>query len=265
MWRSTRWLVETHVVCIGNERACYLRDCWVKTTTVNFICPGFCNFSDISLSSPSISGLRKQWCPELVDLIERMWAHEHQDRPTMTQVVESLEELLTRYWYVKAWTWFAASSSDTLAAFHLYLFSMLAPCHRLLSGHDVLFFIYCHTFCIIQPHSKYFTSLLSPFLRLHLAYSDCFFATTLHLLGTTGASVDFSVQCILTQAICIFGLCVYQDGQNAAWYTEKNWLSTTRRTVLTNDIAETKQRTLHSCALTENHEQVYKFPCSEVD
>ena len=127
------------------------------------------------------------------------------------------------------------------------------------------FLIYCHTFCIIQPHSKYFTSLLSPFLRLHLAYSDCFFATTLHLLGTTRASVDFSVQCILTQAICIFGLCVYQDGQNAAWYTEKNWLSTTRRTVLTNDIAETKQRTLHSCALTENHEQVYKFPCSEVD
>ncbi|KJA27023.1 hypothetical protein HYPSUDRAFT_179787 [Hypholoma sublateritium FD-334 SS-4] len=46
---------------------------------------------------PSISGLRKQWCPELVDLIERMWAHEHQDRPTITQVVESLEDLLTRY------------------------------------------------------------------------------------------------------------------------------------------------------------------------
>ncbi|KAF9564423.1 hypothetical protein CPC08DRAFT_705375 [Agrocybe pediades] len=46
---------------------------------------------------PSIAGLKKQWCPELVELMETMWAHEHTDRPTMTQVVESLEDLLTKY------------------------------------------------------------------------------------------------------------------------------------------------------------------------
>ncbi|KAF9500565.1 kinase-like protein, partial [Pleurotus eryngii] len=46
---------------------------------------------------PSISGLRKQWCPEILDLIEHMWAHEHQDRPTMSQVVERLEELIQMY------------------------------------------------------------------------------------------------------------------------------------------------------------------------
>ncbi|KAF8077686.1 TKL/TKL-ccin protein kinase [Lyophyllum atratum] len=43
---------------------------------------------------PSVSGLRKQWCPEIVDLIERMWAQEHQDRPTMSEVVEALEDLV---------------------------------------------------------------------------------------------------------------------------------------------------------------------------
>ncbi|KII89063.1 hypothetical protein PLICRDRAFT_40703 [Plicaturopsis crispa FD-325 SS-3] len=43
---------------------------------------------------PSISGLRKQYCPEIVDLVERMWAHEHQDRPTMSEVVEELEMLV---------------------------------------------------------------------------------------------------------------------------------------------------------------------------
>ncbi|KAG6879253.1 hypothetical protein C0992_004082 [Termitomyces sp. T32_za158] len=42
---------------------------------------------------PSVSGLRKQWCPEIVDLIERMWAQDHQDRPTMSEVVEALEEM----------------------------------------------------------------------------------------------------------------------------------------------------------------------------
>ncbi|KAJ3517394.1 hypothetical protein NLJ89_g517 [Agrocybe chaxingu] len=46
---------------------------------------------------PSIAGLRKQWCPEIVDLVERMWAQEHQDRPTMTEVVETLEELVKKY------------------------------------------------------------------------------------------------------------------------------------------------------------------------
>ncbi|KAI0957880.1 hypothetical protein AcW1_006129 [Taiwanofungus camphoratus] len=46
---------------------------------------------------PSISGLRKHWCPEIVDLVERMWAQEHQDRPPMTEVVEELERLVQRY------------------------------------------------------------------------------------------------------------------------------------------------------------------------
>jgi hypothetical protein len=43
---------------------------------------------------PTMSGLRKQWCPEIVDLVERMWAQDHQDRPTMTEVVTELEELV---------------------------------------------------------------------------------------------------------------------------------------------------------------------------
>ncbi|TFK42331.1 hypothetical protein BDQ12DRAFT_597055 [Crucibulum laeve] len=46
---------------------------------------------------PPISGLRKQWCPEIVDLIDRMWAQEHQDRPTMTEVVHALEDILKAY------------------------------------------------------------------------------------------------------------------------------------------------------------------------
>src|SRR6266403_358934 len=46
---------------------------------------------------PSVSGLRKQWCPEIVDLIERMWAQEHHDRPTITEVVTELEELVRNF------------------------------------------------------------------------------------------------------------------------------------------------------------------------
>jgi len=42
---------------------------------------------------PSLSGLRKHWSPELVGLVERMWAQHPQDRPTMTQVVEELENM----------------------------------------------------------------------------------------------------------------------------------------------------------------------------
>ncbi|KAG6817823.1 hypothetical protein H0H87_003231, partial [Tephrocybe sp. NHM501043] len=48
-----------------------------------------------SSSRPSVSGLRKQWCPEIVDLIERMWAQDHQERPTMSEVVEALEEMVS--------------------------------------------------------------------------------------------------------------------------------------------------------------------------
>ncbi|KAJ3916195.1 hypothetical protein F5877DRAFT_47096 [Lentinula edodes] len=46
---------------------------------------------------PTLSGLRKQWCHEIVDFIERMWAQEHQDRPTMSEVVETLEDLIKLY------------------------------------------------------------------------------------------------------------------------------------------------------------------------
>jgi hypothetical protein len=46
---------------------------------------------------PSVSGLRKQWCPEIVELMERMWVHEAHDRPTMSQVVEELEVIHQQY------------------------------------------------------------------------------------------------------------------------------------------------------------------------
>lgn len=42
---------------------------------------------------PSITGLRKQWCPEIIDLLERMWAHDPNDRPTMSEVVKELEHI----------------------------------------------------------------------------------------------------------------------------------------------------------------------------
>ncbi|KAI8982825.1 hypothetical protein BD414DRAFT_419360 [Trametes punicea] len=46
---------------------------------------------------PSVSGLRKQWCPEIVDLVERMWQQDPQDRPAMSEVVEELEQLVKKY------------------------------------------------------------------------------------------------------------------------------------------------------------------------
>ncbi|KZS88351.1 kinase-like protein [Sistotremastrum niveocremeum HHB9708] len=45
---------------------------------------------------PPMNGLRKLWSPAIVDLIERMWAQDHQDRPTMTEVVKELEEIRDR-------------------------------------------------------------------------------------------------------------------------------------------------------------------------
>lgn len=47
--------------------------------------------------SPSTAGLKKQWCSEVVELIEHMWAQEPQHRPDMTQVVESLEDMYAKY------------------------------------------------------------------------------------------------------------------------------------------------------------------------
>ncbi len=48
-------------------------------------------------SRPSITGLKKHWCPEIVALIEKMWAHEHEQRPTMSEVVTELEDLVKCY------------------------------------------------------------------------------------------------------------------------------------------------------------------------
>ena len=46
---------------------------------------------------PSLTSLRKQWCPDIVDLVERMWAQDHQDRPTMSEVVADLELFVAQY------------------------------------------------------------------------------------------------------------------------------------------------------------------------
>ena len=46
---------------------------------------------------PSVAGLRKLWCPEVVNLMEQMWAQEPNDRPTMTEVVEELEKFYQEY------------------------------------------------------------------------------------------------------------------------------------------------------------------------
>jgi len=44
---------------------------------------------------PPVSGLRKQWSPEIVELMKCMWAQDPHDRPTMTQVVEELETMMS--------------------------------------------------------------------------------------------------------------------------------------------------------------------------
>ncbi|KAH7107693.1 hypothetical protein BKA62DRAFT_631308 [Auriculariales sp. MPI-PUGE-AT-0066] len=46
---------------------------------------------------PSMTGMKKQWCPELVELIEQMWAQDPGDRPTMTEVVRELERIQMLY------------------------------------------------------------------------------------------------------------------------------------------------------------------------
>jgi hypothetical protein len=57
----------------------------------------FNNVASSTFHRPSTSGLRKQWHPEILDLIESMWAQEHQDRPTMIEVVEKLEGFFNRF------------------------------------------------------------------------------------------------------------------------------------------------------------------------
>ena len=46
---------------------------------------------------PPTTGLRKQYCTEIVDLVEKMWAQEAKDRPTIKRVVEELERLIQMY------------------------------------------------------------------------------------------------------------------------------------------------------------------------
>ncbi|KAF8328357.1 kinase-like domain-containing protein [Cantharellus anzutake] len=43
---------------------------------------------------PSVAGLRKQWCPEIVDLMERMWSQDSRDRPFITHVVQEIEKIM---------------------------------------------------------------------------------------------------------------------------------------------------------------------------
>ncbi|QRV86143.1 Tyrosine kinase family catalytic domain protein [Ceratobasidium sp. AG-Ba] len=46
---------------------------------------------------PSTTGLRREYCPEIVDLVEKMWAQDARDRPTIKKVVEELDRLLDIY------------------------------------------------------------------------------------------------------------------------------------------------------------------------
>ncbi|KAG8856025.1 hypothetical protein FRB96_006592 [Tulasnella sp. 330] len=43
---------------------------------------------------PSVAGLRKLWCPEVVELVEAMWAQDPKDRPPIAEVVEELETMI---------------------------------------------------------------------------------------------------------------------------------------------------------------------------
>lgn len=63
----------------------------------NTLFPEISHLLTFNLFRPSTTGLKKQWCPEVIELIEHMWAQEPQDRPTMTEVVETLEDLLAKY------------------------------------------------------------------------------------------------------------------------------------------------------------------------
>ncbi len=43
---------------------------------------------------PPVTGLRKHWGAEPVNLMERMWHQDPNERPTMTDVVTDLETLI---------------------------------------------------------------------------------------------------------------------------------------------------------------------------
>ncbi len=44
-----------------------------------------------------MSGLRKQWCPEIIDLVERMWAQDPSERPDMSAIVKEVERIKSLY------------------------------------------------------------------------------------------------------------------------------------------------------------------------
>jgi mitogen-activated protein kinase kinase kinase 13 len=80
-----------------NEHAIYEAVGTKRQRCVDITIPQICMYLRAPNSRPTMSGLRKQWCPEIVDLVERMWSQEHQDRPTMTEAVTELEELVRNY------------------------------------------------------------------------------------------------------------------------------------------------------------------------
>ena len=41
-----------------------------------------------------MNGLRKFWCPEIVDLVESMWRQDPKERPPIADVVDELESIL---------------------------------------------------------------------------------------------------------------------------------------------------------------------------
>ncbi|KLO10425.1 hypothetical protein SCHPADRAFT_878163 [Schizopora paradoxa] len=48
-------------------------------------------------SRPTLSGLRKLWCPEIVDLTEKMWAQDANDRPDISEIVNELQSIIKKY------------------------------------------------------------------------------------------------------------------------------------------------------------------------
>lgn len=43
---------------------------------------------------PSVAGMARQWGPDLLDLIYRLWAQSPSDRPTMADTVAELQGLI---------------------------------------------------------------------------------------------------------------------------------------------------------------------------
>ena len=52
------------------------------------------SLADQFSNRPSVAGLRKQWCPQIVELVEAMWAQDPKDRPPIADVVEELEMII---------------------------------------------------------------------------------------------------------------------------------------------------------------------------